>query len=156
MPEARPLTESRNECIPYFLVGDEAFGLHENLMRPYSGKQLTIPKRVFNYRLCRARRYVECAFGILSNKWRIFHRPLNLSEEFTVKVIKACCVLHNFVRERDGYLFEDTLMITGLEDQPNIAVTQIRNGPKINEIRGALADYFMSDDGSVAWQLTKI
>nr|CAH7767049.1 unnamed protein product [Callosobruchus chinensis] len=26
--------------------------------------------------LCRARRYVECSFGILSNKWRIFHRPL--------------------------------------------------------------------------------
>lgn len=36
--------------IPFVLVGDEAFGLKTTLMTPYPGKNLTIEKRVFNYR----------------------------------------------------------------------------------------------------------
>jgi len=34
----------------YYLVGDEAFPLLENLMRPYPRRQLTNTKRVYNYR----------------------------------------------------------------------------------------------------------
>nr|CAI5844571.1 unnamed protein product [Callosobruchus analis] len=37
---------------------------------------------------------VECTFGILANKWRI---------------IKAACILHNFVRCKGGVNFDDTL-----------------------------------------------
>ena len=62
---------------------------------------------------------MECAFGILSNKWRIFQRPLNVSPDFAVTIVKACVVLHNFVREREGYKFEDALTVTGLEDVPD-------------------------------------
>jgi hypothetical protein len=80
---------------------------------------LSVKKRVYNYRLCRPRRYVECAVGILSNKSRIFQRPLNISPVFAVGIVKACVVLHNFVRERDGYKFEDALTVTGLEDVPD-------------------------------------
>jgi len=62
---------------------------------------------------------VECAFGILSSKWKIFQRTLNVSPDFAVDIVKVCVVLHNFVRERDGYKFEDTLTVTGLEDVPD-------------------------------------
>ncbi|KAJ8915528.1 hypothetical protein NQ315_012410 [Exocentrus adspersus] len=48
-------------------------------------------------------RYIECTFGILANKWRIFHRPLNVDLDLAQDIIKACCVLHNFVRARDGH-----------------------------------------------------
>jgi len=65
-------------------------------------------KTVFNYRLSRARRFIECLFGILTNKWRIFHRPLNVNIELAIDIIKACVVLHNFVRLRDGYLHEES------------------------------------------------
>jgi len=65
---------------------------------------------------CRARRYVECTFGILSNKWRIFQQPLNVSPDFTVNIVKACDALHNFVCKRDNYKFEDAVTVTGLED----------------------------------------
>jgi hypothetical protein len=51
---------------------------------------------------------MECAFGILSNKWRIFQRPHNGSPDFAVDFVKAC-VLHSFVRERNGYSFEEAL-----------------------------------------------
>jgi len=87
----------------YVIVGDEVFGLSENIMCPYGGNNLTMSKKIFNYRLSRARRYIECTFGILSNKWRTFHRPLNVKLDLAQNIIKACCILHNFVRVRDGY-----------------------------------------------------
>lgn len=49
----------------YVIVADEAFGMTENLMRPYGGKMLSYEKKIFNYRLTLARRYVECTFGIM-------------------------------------------------------------------------------------------
>ena len=68
---------------------------------------LSEKQRIFNFRLCRARRYVECAFGILSNKWRILHIALNVSKEFSKDIVKACVLLHNLVRSKDGYRSEE-------------------------------------------------
>lgn len=98
----------------HVIVGDEAFELSENVLRPYGGQKLPVKKRIFNYRLYRARCYIECTFGILANKWRIFHRPLNVNVDLAVDIIKASCILHNFVRSRDGYNFEDPLTTPGL------------------------------------------
>jgi hypothetical protein len=62
---------------------------------------------------------VGCAFGVLSNKQRIFQRLLNVSPDFAVDIVKACVVLHHFVRERDGYKIKDAMTVTGLEDVPD-------------------------------------
>lgn len=94
--------ENSEDSYPYVIVGDEAFPLMENLLRPYGGKHLTDNKKAFNNRLSRARRYIECTFGIFTNKWRIFHRPIDVGIDFVESIIKAACVLHNFVRTRDG------------------------------------------------------
>ncbi|KAL4089146.1 hypothetical protein QTP88_024214 [Uroleucon formosanum] len=91
IPHAETVITNLN--LPYVLVGDEAFALSTNLLRPYRGKNLCIKIRVFNYCLTRARIYVECAFGILANKWRVFHRPLNISKEFAKDIVKACVVI---------------------------------------------------------------
>lgn len=144
--------------LPYVFIGDEAFGISTHLMRAYAGCNLTKPRRIFNYRLSRARRYVECAFGILSNKWRIFHRPLNIDIKVAISLIKTCCALHNFVRDRDGVHFDDTLDITGLFNinyEANANVQQLPRGSKqAYKYRDAFAQYFTSPEGSLPWQNT--
>jgi len=91
---------------------------------------------------------VECAFGILSNKWRIFQRPLNVSPDFAVVIVKDCVVLHSFVCERDGYKFEDALTVAGLEDVPD--GQSVRGGLTANTVRNKAADYFLTDAGAAS------
>jgi hypothetical protein len=155
LPNPKPLPGT-NEAVPYVFVGDEAFSLHKHMMRPFGGRQQSVTKRVFNYRLTVARRYVECAFGILSNKWRIFHRPLNVSVGLATRIVQACCVLHNFVRERDGYHFEHTLSINGLQPLSEGPLPRNQGQVKEKSIRMKYAEYFMSEQGSVKWQMDKI
>jgi len=65
-----------NKILPCFFVGDEAFPLSTSMMRPYPAKGLTTSQRIFNYRLSRARRCIENAFGIMAARFRIFRRPI--------------------------------------------------------------------------------
>jgi hypothetical protein len=67
----------------------------------------------------RAPWYVECAFGILSNQWRIFQRPLNVSPDLAVDIVKVCVLLHNFFATGIVVKFEDVMTVTGLEDVPD-------------------------------------
>ncbi|XP_049794256.1 uncharacterized protein LOC126203910 [Schistocerca nitens] len=149
LSEAAPLPN--DPCglkIPCVFVVDEAFAMSEHLMRPYPAKNLTNKQKVFNYRLSRARRYVECAFGILSNKWRYFHRPVDVNVDVADTIVQACCVLHNFVRQHDGYNFEDTL-ICRMESIPAHGTKGTVSGKSIKD---HLADYFCSPQGSVPLQ----
>ncbi|KAM4045446.1 putative nuclease HARBI1 [Anomaloglossus baeobatrachus] len=86
----------------FVFLGDEAFPLKKKLLRPYPQNTLNAQRTVFNYRLSRARRVVESAFGFLASRFRIFHTAINLKIETIDKVVLACCVLHNFLRKREG------------------------------------------------------
>lgn len=146
IPELIELTET-TDPLPLTFVGDEAFPLSAYMQRPYAGNNLSHKQIVYNYRLSRARRYIECAFGIMANKWRIFHRPINVGVAFSEEIIKTCCILHNFVRSRNNtpniVIEEDIPGVIGLFDNPLI------NGdiqsPSGNAVRNKVADYFVSD-----------
>lgn len=157
IPSGRRLHNDDNgPVMPLCVVGDEAFGLSSHIIRPYAKKNLTYEKRIFNYRHTRARRLVECTFGILANKWRIFHRPLNVHINFAVKIIKAACILHNFVRVKDGVSFTDTLYECPL-DRYNVSESNrgsnITNGVNVRQY---LTSYFLQPHGSVPFQYDKV
>lgn len=86
---------------PYFFVGDEAFPLRRNLLRPYSKRSLTNERRIFNYRLSRARRCIENTFGVMVGRFRIFHRVINAYPETVDSIIKAAVTLHNFIKTEE-------------------------------------------------------
>ena len=81
-------------------MGDDAFPLKENLMKPYPFRALSYEKRTFNYRLSRARRIVENAFGIRPNCFRVFLSPIQFEPKIVEKITVASCVLHNYLREK--------------------------------------------------------
>jgi len=107
IPEHRTLPSSKN-IQPFVFVADEAFGLHTNVMRPFPGRGFNDTRRIFNYQLSRARRIVECAFGVLTNKWRVLHTAILVEPEFCDDIVKTCCIFLNFVRKRDGCNYEET------------------------------------------------
>lgn len=149
LPQPRPLPNEQNgQPVPFVFMVDEAFALGEHILRPFPEKNLTHEKKVFNYRLSRARRFVECAFGILANKWRVFHCPSDVSVDLSDTIVKAYCILHNFVRRQDGYNFEDALCCS-LE---SVSAHGTRGNRTGKQIRGYFANYFCSTHGSVPWQ----
>eukprot|EP00102_Acyrthosiphon_pisum_P018038 XP_008189665.1 PREDICTED: uncharacterized protein LOC100572615 [Acyrthosiphon pisum] len=158
IPRGKPLPGTVSPNMPYTFVGDEAFSLSKNIMRPYSGKYLVDKKRIFNYRLSRARRNVESAFGILSNKWKIFHKPINANLDLSILIVKTCCALHNFVRARDGFKLVDTMYIEGSIGQQDFQQhpRPSRAPNQFIQARNQLADYFVSNNGSVPWQTNYI
>ena len=87
----------------------EVFALSQRVLRPYPSRNLDVARRIYNYRLTRARRILLCAFGIECNKWRILHCAIDVCTDFCDVIVKTCCILHNFVRQRDGFQFQDTL-----------------------------------------------
>jgi hypothetical protein len=97
-PQALPQT---NTVLPHVILGDEAFALHENLMKPFPRRQSINDqsKAVYNYRLSRARRTTENSFGILCAYFRIFFQPIAVAPETTDKLITCACILHNILRE---------------------------------------------------------
>lgn len=58
-----------------------------------------------------AEQELECTFNFLTNKWRIFYRPLNVYVQLADDIINR-----NFIRAGDGYKYEDTLSYVGVSD----------------------------------------
>ncbi|RXN10421.1 nuclease HARBI1 [Labeo rohita] len=140
---------------PHVFVADEAFPLRKNLMRPFPGRTLPRERRVFNYRLSRARLVVENTFGILSSQWRMYHRLMEVQPDVVERCVKATCVLHNFMRRSAeapavrGAVqgTEDSLQSLGRVAANNSAREAIR-------VRDSFMAYF-SAEGAVPWQPTE-
>lgn len=96
----RMFTTDQLSLPPHCLVGNEAFGLKWNLMKPFPQMKARQDwrKMRYNYRLCRVRGVVENTFSILAQKWRLYNKPLEVAKV----VVMARCVLHNFLRTKDA------------------------------------------------------
>lgn len=88
--------------VPFYLIGDRAFPLKPNIMRLNPRKDLDYSKKVFNYRISIART-VECAFGMLTQKFGVPETSTEVSEA----IVKSICVLQNSIHHEDNMKFHD-------------------------------------------------
>jgi hypothetical protein len=165
LPPPAPLPGD-SEPVPNFIVADEAFPLRQYLMKPYPSRNLTNAQRIFNYRLSRARRIAENAFGILASRFRVFLKPLLLSPERAQFLVLACCALHNMLRVRYPSAmsrFMDTEdpvthdVTSGIwrsqETMQSLHVMKGNNSTKAAKAqRDYICHYLNSAVGSVEWQ----
>lgn len=154
-PPPKELPNDPSKIVPHVIVGDEAFPLLENLMRPYPGPQLQNDeaKKIYNYRHNRFRRVSENAFGILAKKFRIYQRKLQLSPKHLDYAILATVCLHNFLRGEDDLEFQQDPDAdgpsVGLADLPGMGA---RSSDTAVSVRDTLKQFFVSAAGSVPWQ----
>lgn len=85
----------------------------------------------------------------MSNKWRILHRPLDVNIEFAQDIVKAICVLHNYVRIKDGNSYEETLFTAPLS---NLTSSTTGRAIRVAEnVRVQFMNYF-NNEGIIEWQ----
>lgn len=142
--------------VPYVIVADEAFPLKTYLLRPYPGSIINgdLQKQVFNYRLSRARRVSENAFGNLVQKFRIFFRSIKSLPENVDNIILTTCILHNYIK--------DNILITQHLDppecEPNWGRIHRQGGNALTtafNVRETYKTFFNSENGSLPWQRDK-
>ena len=168
-----PLPGQTEPNIPFVIVGDDAFPLMENLMKPYSRRNLTDETRIYNYRHSRARRISENAFGILANRWRVFMSPMLVAPDKVENITLCCVALHNYLRStaasRQAYTPEETFDVENHASGNIQSGNWHRNGPiagwenlgvqrgnryrlTAKAVRDELCKYFNSEEGNVPWQ----
>jgi hypothetical protein len=45
---------------------------------------------------------VECSFGILSSKWRLLLKSIEVNPERVEGIIQCICLLHNIIIDKEG------------------------------------------------------
>lgn len=150
MPETQTLA-------PFVVLGDEAFPLLQNLLKPYPRDQSLVDrsKAVFNYRLSRARRIVENAFGILTQRFRIFSTAIFLNVETVENVITSACIIHNMISDEKSQANNiddvDEPAASGLDSFTEDDESENISSLEPKAIRDKFKDYFNSV-GAVSWQ----
>ena len=135
-------------------------------MRPFSRRNLANDERIFNYRLSRAIRVVENAFGILANRFRCLLSVTNQKPDTVHDIELACICLHNIMRVR--YPGDQNLLMDQEDDDHQVILGNWRDGVNMDDMqmtRGGNVDtfdakqqrlylkhYVNSPVGSVSWQ----
>ena len=149
--------------LPYVILGDQGYPLKDYLMCPYSTDNAAVCHEieVYNYRHSRARRTVECAFGILVSKWRCLKTELQVSPEHVDKLVSAACLLHNLTIDKEG-IDEATLQEIKSSDTANVGASAIRGPRRYNRatreaynIRERFKIYF-NGEGAVYFKYNQI
>lgn len=154
-----------NISLPYFFVADAGFGLETYMMTPYSRMaDLTPQQLVYNYRQSRARRIIECAFGLLKHKWRVYDGPIGFGIRKIEQIVMATLCLHNFlitselndneedrrydVQSQENFVWDEDNEGDGPQarNQENFEAIRIRN---------ILAQYF-TEEGEEDFQYQRI
>jgi len=75
-------------------------------MRPFPRRNLTNEKRIFNYRQPWEIRIVECALGIMVEKFKVLENKIVVGPVKATLIVKAFCVLHNLIMTREQHCID--------------------------------------------------
>ncbi|RVE48412.1 hypothetical protein evm_006973 [Chilo suppressalis] len=167
LPNAEVIKNSSTN-LPYVFVADDAFPLRTDMLKPFRQADLhSRERKIFNYRLSRARHIVENAFGILASRFRIYHTAINLEPKNIEKIVMATCVLHNYLIKhvggsyapRECFYEENTANGTIITEGYNTTDSNMENlhrtqGNILNyakQVRAKFTNYFVNE-GKVSWQ----
>nr|XP_017035538.1 protein ALP1-like isoform X3 [Drosophila kikkawai] len=142
IPDAKQLPFA-DITAPYVFVGDEAYPLMTYLMRPFPRRSLNARNETFNTRLSSARRCIECAFGILTEKWRLLKREIDLLPHRSILAIKTMCLLHNTIIDIEK--INDYIYSFDANEQsttPSLSRSNNRSGNEAKQIREQFVEYF--------------
>ncbi len=162
LPAVVPLPNN-DRPMPFFIIGDDAFPLHTWLMKPFSQRNMEMDERIFNYRLSRAHRVSENAFGIIANHWRCLLKAQEQNPKIVESIVSACRCFHNLccIRytgnpplDRDNANHE----LIPEEWRDNADLTELQRLKGNVGTRAArrqrlyLKKYYSSEAGAVPWQ----
>ena len=135
--------------MPYFFVCDNIFALQHPL-KPYNRRRvLTHTNKIFNYRITRARINIECAFGLLQNKWAILQQDHAFNLHTFQNIIIALLCMHNMLITID---LEDNGNEDDIYEEMEEEECEVEVNVQSERQRDILAEYFVSEEGSVSWQ----
>lgn len=160
--------------VPYHIIGDSAFQLETFLMKPFSQVAVNsdFEKRIFNYRLSRARRCVENAFGILVQRFQVLKSPIRTNVDTSDVIVLATLSLHNWLMtdrmRRESYcnskLIDEENLTTGIftpgsfrNEPPSTGLLPFgqqggrKSTTSSQNMRKYLCSYF-NGDGQRLWQ----
>ena len=140
--------------MPYFIVADNAFPMKLWLQKPYPVRGLSLAQRNFNYRLSRARRIVENAFGMWAQRFRVFLTTINLRPKIVEKLVITACILHNMLRNKHPNIYRlptvdcDTPAGSwALDPLDGLAPLTRQSGPgPAKDVRMHLTEYYYKEE----------
>ena len=94
-------------------------------MRSFPGAGATEEEKIYNCRHSRARRCVENAFGILSQRWRILLKPIKTSVKNVENYTLACLALHNYLRLTENAKYTPTGFADSEDSDGNIVINTL-------------------------------
>ncbi|CAN1825636.1 Putative nuclease HARBI1, partial [Linum perenne] len=95
----------------YFLC-DAGYANCEGFLTPFRGQRYHLkewgnnrpntPEEYYNMKHSSARNVIERTFGLLKMRWAILRDTTWFSPDVVSRIVHACCLLHNFIRQEAG------------------------------------------------------
>ncbi|WJX82893.1 hypothetical protein P8452_65599 [Trifolium repens] len=130
----------------YYYLVDAGYGNSEGFLAPYRGYRYhrsewrhgytpSNKQELFNMRHSLARNVIERTFGLLKMRWAILRSRSFYPIKVQIRIINACCLLHNFIRlEMPTDPMEEQLNV---DMEAQLHNEDITNAAPINTIEGS-------------------
>lgn len=96
-------------CEGHYYLVDAGYCNAKGFLAPYRGQRYHLnefdghrpqtAQEFYNMKHSKARNCIEKCFGLLKGRWKILASPSFFSIQTQVRIIMACCLLHNLIRQ---------------------------------------------------------